>query len=90
MALDFLHGIEAHIHEHVRTLVPKSQPPSFEVSRPKPDELIMHYLSARPFADLCAGLIEASLEHFGVNASVVYRPIGDTKSEAVFTITTHS
>jgi hypothetical protein len=90
MALDFLHGIEAHIHEHVRTLVPKSQPPSFEVSRPKPDELIMHYRSARPFADLCAGLIEASLEHFGVNASVDHRPIGDTKSEAVFTITTHS
>lgn len=88
MALDFLQGIEAHIHDQVRTLVPKSQPPRFDVTRPNPEKLILHYRSERPFADLCVGLIEASLEHFGANARVDHRPIGDTKSEAVFTITT--
>ena len=89
MALDFLQGIEAHIHDQVRTLVPKSQPPRFDVSRPNAEELVMHYRSKRPFASLCAGLIEASLEHFGANAQVHQRPIGTTKCEAVFTITTN-
>ena len=90
MALDFLQGIEAHIHEQVRTLVPKSRPPRFDVSRPRPEELVMHYQSERPFADLCAGLIEAALDHFGADAQVDRRPIGDKNSEAVFTITTHN
>ncbi len=90
MALDFLQGIEAHIHEKVRTLVPKSNPPSFDVKRRKQSELVLHYRSERPFADLCAGLIDATLEHFDVNGRVDCQSIGDAKSEAIFTITTHN
>ena len=90
MALDFLQGIEAHIHKQARTLAPKSNPPSFDVKRRNQGVLVLHYRSERPFADLCAGLIEASLEHFGVNGRVDRQSIGDTKSEAVFTITTHN
>lgn len=89
MALDFLQGIEAHIHDQVRTLVPKSKPPRFDVTRPRDGELVMHYRSERPFADLCAGLIEAALEHFGADAQVHQRQIGTSNSEAVFTITTN-
>lgn len=87
-ALDFLQGIEAHIHEQVRTLIPKSRPPLMNVTRPHSRELIMHYQSNRPFADLCGGLIEASLEHFEVKAQIRRQAIGFDKTEAVFTITT--
>ncbi len=90
LALDFLQGIEAHIHDKVRSLVPKSQPPRFDISRPEPQKLVMHYRSERPFASLCAGLIEASLDHFGADAQVQQRSIGDTNSEAVFTITANN
>ncbi len=88
MALDFLQGIEAHIHEQVRALITKSRPPRMEVTRPHPNELILHYQSDRPFADLCAGLIEAALEHFEVNGQVKRQAIGADTTEAVFTITT--
>ncbi len=90
MALDFLQGIEAHIHEQVRTLIPKSRPPRMDVTRPRPNELIMHYQSDRPFADLCAGLIEAALEHFEVNGQIKRQAIGSNKTEAIFTITTQN
>lgn len=90
MALDFLQGIEAHVHEKVRALIPESRPPRLDVTRPQPNELILHYQSDRPFADLCAGLIEASLEHFEVTARVERQAVGDDKTEAVFTITTQS
>lgn len=87
-ALDFLEGIEAHIHDQVRVLVPKSDPPQFGVSRPRPNELVMHYQSSRPFADLCAGLIDAALDHYQAGGMVHRHPIGDAKTEAIFTITT--
>jgi len=87
-AIDFLEGIEAHIHDQVRSLVPKSQPPRFDISRPLPNELVMHYQSHRPLADLCAGLIEAAMDHYGEDGRVDRRPVGDAKTEEIFTITT--
>ena len=87
-ALDFLQGIEAHIHDQVRALVPKSNPPRFEVTRSRANELVMHYQSDRPFADLCAGLIDAALDHFKAAGQVRRRAVGDGKTEAVFTIVT--
>ena len=87
-AIDFLEGIEAHIHEQVRSLEPKSRPPRFDILRPAPNELVMHYQSHRPFADLCAGLIEGALDHYKENGQVDRRPVGDTNTEAVFTVTT--
>lgn len=89
-ALDFLQGIEAHIHEQVRELVPKSNPPRFDIARPNVNELVMHYQSDRPFADLCAGLIDAALDHYKAVGTVQRRPVGDAKTEAVFTITTNA
>lgn len=87
-ALDFLEGIEAHIHDQVRALNPKSNPPRFDITRPSANRLVMRYRSSRPFADLCAGLIEAALEHYKAGGLIDSRPIGETKTEAVFTITT--
>ncbi len=87
-AIDFLEGIEAHIHEQVRSLAPKSRPPQFDISRPQPNELVMHYQSHRPLADLCAGLIEAAMDHYKEKGRVTRRPVGDTKTEEVFTVTT--
>lgn len=87
-ALDFLQGIEAHIHEQMRMSVPKSDPPRFDIQRPQTNQLVLHYQSSRPFADLCAGLIEAALEHYQAGGCVERRLVGRGKHEAVFTITT--
>jgi len=87
MALDFLQQVETHIHEQMRTITPDCKPPRFDIQRQSQNTLIMHYRSDRPFADLCAGLIQAALEHFGFNGHVDRQSIGGTKSEAVFTIT---
>ena len=85
-ALDFLQNIESHIHTEVRKLYPDSRPPVFDVSRPDAGELVMHYQSDRPFADLCAGLIEGALAHFGDTATVERDDRSAAGNDAVFTI----
>lgn len=63
--LDFLQGIEEHIHTEVRKLYPDAELPKFTTIRDTPDKLTMIYESARPFADLAYGMIQGASEHFG-------------------------
>ena len=68
--LDFLEGIETHIHTQVRSLYPQAQLPTFGEERVSPDHLILWYTSTRPFSQLALGLIQGASEHFGVPLEV--------------------
>lgn len=64
--LDFLEGIETHIHREVRKLYPDAELPRFAAERPAPDRLVLHYRSSRPFAALAHGMIEGASDHFEI------------------------
>jgi serine phosphatase RsbU (regulator of sigma subunit) len=64
-AFDFLGHVHDYIHVEVRKLYPDAQLPRFDYESPQPNQLIMHYQSARPFADLAHGLIVGCVEHYG-------------------------
>lgn len=68
--LDFLEGIESHIHREVRKLYPDAELPVFETERPDPSRLVMNYQSSRPFADLAHGMICGAARHFGAAVTV--------------------
>ena len=87
-ALDFLEGIEGHIHANMNELIPPANPPSINTERRDKDELVMHYKSDRPFAELCRALIEASLDHFGVTGEIENRMTPGDGKEAIFVVRT--
>jgi hypothetical protein len=62
--LDFLEGIETHIHCEVRKLYPDAELPRFEAERRGPGDLVLNYRSSRPFADLAQGMIEGAAAWF--------------------------
>lgn len=62
---DFLETIEAHIHVEVRKLYPDAELPRLATERRGPASLVLTYESSRPFADLCHGLIDGAIAHFG-------------------------
>lgn len=61
---DLLSSIEDHVHTEVRKLNPDAELPTFETEQPDESTLVMTYSSSRPFADLAAGLIQGTIEHF--------------------------
>lgn len=62
--LDFLEGIETHIHREVRKLYPDAELPTFDTERPRSGMLVMNYHSTRPFVDLAHGMILGAVDHF--------------------------
>lgn len=62
--LDFLEGIESHIHTEVRKLYPDAELPMFYTDRVADNHLIMDYESSRPFADLAYGMMLGASDHF--------------------------
>ena len=68
--LDFLEGIERHIHAEVRKLYPDAELPKFDTERVSERHLVMLYESERPFADLAQGMIEGASHHFDTGLSV--------------------
>lgn len=63
--LDLLRRVEDEIHVEVRKLYPDAELPTFACSEPILGDFILEYRSPRGLADLAAGLIDASIEHFG-------------------------
>lgn len=64
-AFELLERVEGYIHVEVRKLYPDAELPSFATERPRPDQLVLTYSSARPFADLAEGLIRGCIAHYG-------------------------
>lgn len=61
-----LQAIDSVIHVEVRKLFKDAQPPRLTWTDPGPDELVLHYASARPLCGLVGGLIEGTGELFSV------------------------
>ncbi|MEM9715138.1 MAG: heme NO-binding domain-containing protein [Pseudomonadota bacterium] len=68
--LNFLEGIESHIHSEVRKLYPDAELPTFKTDRISEGELVMHYESTRPFGDLAYGMIKGAADYFGSSLTV--------------------
>jgi hypothetical protein len=67
---DLLEHVENYIHKQVKKLYPGARPPQFDIECHTPERFTMVYRSSRPFADLCEGLILASLRHYGENCEI--------------------
>lgn len=61
----FLGRVEGYVHTEVRKLYEDAELPTFECSPVVDGRMDMVYRSARGFADLAHGLIEATAEHYG-------------------------
>lgn len=83
---ELLAHVEDYIHVEVRKLYPSAELPKFEYCRPDDETLEMTYRSSRPFADLCEGLIEECVSHFGENICVRRDNLSDDGTAARFTL----
>ncbi len=74
-AFDFLVTVEDKIHVDVKKLYPDAELPSFDIIEHTDKKFVMLYKSSRGLGDLCEGLIQGCLEHFGQKAAIGRRPI---------------
>jgi hypothetical protein len=72
-SIDFFAVLESHVHTEVRKLYPTSRPPLFELVDLGGGRQGLDYRSDRALGDFAHGLIEASLTHFGEDASTLSR-----------------
>jgi hypothetical protein len=63
--LPFLHGIEARIHEVVRTTIRGAQPPKLHVRELGSDGVLISYTSGRGLCRLLEGLVHGVARHYG-------------------------
>ncbi len=89
-AFAFLSQVENHIHVEVRKLYPDAELPAFACHAHGPDRLEMVYRSARPFADLAAGLLEGCVEHFREGIDIEREDLAGGQSTAVRFLLTRS
>lgn len=85
-AFTFLESIDRTIHVEVHKLYPDSELPRFECERQPDGSLVLRYSSARPFAALAHGLVEAALAHFGETGTVRRDALSEDWTRATFTI----
>lgn len=64
-SIEMLQNVEGFIHVEVKKLYPDAELPTIEFRALGDDCWELMYRSRRPFADLCEGLIEACINHFG-------------------------
>ncbi|MFV0475855.1 MAG: heme NO-binding domain-containing protein [Pikeienuella sp.] len=82
-ALDFLEGVERHVHDELRSIYPGARPPRLDCERLSETRLIIRYFSASPAEELCVGMLEATLDHFETRATILRRP-PEKGADAVF------
>ena len=85
-AFQLLEKVEGFIHVEVRKLYPDAELPTFEYHRPTPEQLEVTYMSTRPFADLCEGLIQQCVAHFGEKIEIGRENLSDDGTRAKFTL----
>jgi len=84
---EFLQSIHGHIHVEVHKLYPDAELPSFEYSFPEDGQMVMHYQSKRPLADLAEGLIRGSLAYFGEKVAIQRESDSRNNTSARFILT---
>ncbi len=84
---EMLLRVEDVIHVEVKKLNPEAELPSFNFPTTDEGSLDVVYKSARPFADLAHGLIEACVEYFGEELSVTRVDLeGEPGTHAMFSL----
>lgn len=87
-SLDFLKGIEDHIHREVLKLYPDAELPHFEWRQPNEDTLELIYRSRRPLADLAEGLLQGTAAHFDEQIGIAREDLaGGDETRVRFTLT---
>lgn len=89
-SFDLLEQVEGYIHVEVRKLYPNAELPRFYYKRDGNQTLEIEYLSKRPFADLCEGLISACIMHFKENISIVRNDIETNGTHSRFILSTRT
>jgi hypothetical protein len=64
-SIELLQNVEGFIHVEVKKLYPDAELPKIDFRRLGDNCWELTYRSTRPFADLCEGLIDACINHFG-------------------------
>ena len=82
-AFVFLQQVHDHIHVEVRKLYPDAELPRFDYDTSVAGQLVMHYRSKRPFADLAHGLIVGCIEHYGEAIGLVREDLSDQAETSV-------
>ncbi len=83
---EFLDSVENFIHVEVKKLYPDAQLPSIACEQPIDDQLVLHYQSRCPFADLAEGLIEESSNFFATPILIERVDAKGEAGKATFTI----
>lgn len=84
---ELLRKVEHVIHVEVRKLNPDAELPQFHFPPAEEGCMNVEYISSRPFAGLCHGLIEASIEHFDEPLEIERTDLdGDPGTHAVFNL----
>ena len=76
--LDFMMKVEDYIHIEVQKLYPEATPPKLSCNRVGENEMILHYASHRPFAQLANGLIKGCASFFGETIEVAQEDLPGT------------
>ncbi len=84
----FLRDVEDRIHVEVAKLYPDAELPKFEYRSDAPNRFEIVYRSCRPLGDLCLGLLEGSVRHFGDDVMILKEPMPQDDDNATrFTLT---
>jgi hypothetical protein len=75
---EFLNSIEGTIHVEVLKLHPDAELPKFKADIVSDREMLLHYQSSRPFADLAHGLIAGCARHYGEDMTIERESFGAT------------
>ena len=69
-SVELFSNVEGYIHVEVKKLYPDAELPTLEFREKGEKTWELVYKSARPFADLAHGLVEACVAHYGVGAEI--------------------
>lgn len=78
---EFLATLEDVIHVEVQKLYPDAELPSFQYEMLSGDEMAIEYRSARPFAYLARGLIEATIAHYDESITIEHQDLSDGRND---------
>ena len=83
---DFIKQVESYIHLEVKKLYAEANPPEFIFISNTESEMVMDYISARCFSNVCFGLIQGCAEYFNENIDIQMQAIQQDGSQVRFTL----
>jgi hypothetical protein len=64
---------EETIHEVIRRVNPKANPPRLKCERPSPEEVVIHYASPRKMCGVAKGIAKGIANHYGERVALMER-----------------